>query len=171
MSVDAQCVMNFLPNLPLIWSTPLRVVVAIVFLYFILGISIFAGVGVMIAMIPFNVCVGSLSRMLQVKTMLYKDSRIKIINEMLNGIKVQCFRTVCVRKIKASTYVWLFYIIQQVIKLYTWEIPFQRIICGIRQDELKQIRTNYGLTSIMSAVYTSSSFMVSDYCYRHSILA
>ena len=109
MSIDAQCVMNFLPNLPLIWSTPLRVVVAIVFLYFILGISIFAGVGVMIAMIPFNVCVGSLSRMLQVKTMSYKDSRIKIINEVLNGIKVKCFHTVCVRKINASTYVWLFY--------------------------------------------------------------
>ncbi len=94
MSVDAQCIMNFLPNLPLIWSTPLRVVLAIAFLYFTLGISIFAGVGVMVAMIPFNVCVGSLSRMLQVKTMLHKDSRIKIINEVLNGIKVQCFHTV-----------------------------------------------------------------------------
>ena len=88
MSVDAQCVMNFLPSLPLIWSTPLRVVVAIAFLYFTLGISIFAGVGVMVAMIPLNICVGSLSRMLQVKTMSYKDSRTKIINEVLNGIKV-----------------------------------------------------------------------------------
>lgn len=88
MSVDAQCIMDFLPNLPLIWSTPLRVMAAIAFLYYTLGISIFAGVGVMVAMIPLNICVGSLSRMLQVKTMLYKDSRIKIVNEVLNGIKV-----------------------------------------------------------------------------------
>lgn len=97
MSIDAQCVMNFLPSLPLIWSTPFRVVVAIIFLYFTLGISIFAGVGVMVAMIPFNVCVGSLSRMLQVKTMLYKDSRIKIINEVLNGIKVYSFFHTCAK--------------------------------------------------------------------------
>ena len=88
MSVDAQCIMDFLPNLSLIWSTPLRVIAAIAFLYYTLGISIFAGVGVMVAMIPLNICVGSLSRMLQVKTISYKDSRTKIINEVLNGIKV-----------------------------------------------------------------------------------
>jgi ATP-binding cassette subfamily C (CFTR/MRP) protein 3 len=88
MSVDIQCISEFLPNLQLLWSAPLQVIVAIVSLYFSMGISIFAGVGIMIAMIPVHAYLGGWTRTLQVKQMAFKDSRTKIINEVLHGIKV-----------------------------------------------------------------------------------
>ena len=42
----------------------------------------------MILMIPVNAALATWSRKLQVKQMAFKDSRIKIVNELLNGIKV-----------------------------------------------------------------------------------
>ena len=88
MSVDIQCISEFLPNLQLLWSAPLQVIVAIVSLYFSMGVSIFAGVGIMYAMIPIHAYLGGWTRALQVKQMVFKDSRTKIINEVLHGIKV-----------------------------------------------------------------------------------
>ena len=42
----------------------------------------------MILMIPVNAALATWGRKLQVKQMAFKDSRIKIVNELLNGIKV-----------------------------------------------------------------------------------
>ena len=53
-----------------------------------MGPSIFAGVAVMILTIPVNAVIASYSKKLQAKQMVFKDSRIKIVNEVLNGIKV-----------------------------------------------------------------------------------
>ena len=88
MSVDVQCITDFLPRLQLIWSVPLQGIIAMISLYFTMGISIFAGVGVMLAMIPLNAWLGGWSRMIHMKQMKFKDTRTKIINEVLNGIKV-----------------------------------------------------------------------------------
>jgi hypothetical protein len=54
-----------------------------------MGPSIFAGFAVMLLMIPLNAGVASVSRKMQVKQMGFKDSRIKLVNEVLNGIKVR----------------------------------------------------------------------------------
>ena len=66
MSVDAQRFMDLATNLHLVWSAPLQIVLAIVFLYITMGPSVFAGVGVMILMIPVNSIVASISKRLQV---------------------------------------------------------------------------------------------------------
>ena len=66
MSVDAQRFMDLMTYLHLIWSAPLQIVLSIVFLYIAMGPSVFAGVGVMILMIPVNVITATISRKLQV---------------------------------------------------------------------------------------------------------
>ena len=43
----------------------------------------------MVLMIPLNIWLGNWSKKHQVKQMAHKDSRIKLVNEVLNGIKVQ----------------------------------------------------------------------------------
>ena len=88
MSVDAQRFMDLLPYLHNIWSAPLQIVLSLVFLYLTLGPSIFAGFAIMLLMIPLNIVLGSWIKKLQVKQMGIKDSRIKLVNEVLNGIKV-----------------------------------------------------------------------------------
>ena len=88
MSVDAQRLMDLMSYINMLWSAPLQIVLSLVFLYLTMGPSIFAGFAVMILMIPVNAALATWSRKLQVKQMAFKDSRIKIVNELLNGIKV-----------------------------------------------------------------------------------
>ena len=88
MSVDAQRFMDLVTYIHYLWSNPLQIVLALIFLYSSMGPSIFAGFGVMLLLIPLNMVMAALSRMFQVKLMEKKDSRIKIVNEVLNGIKV-----------------------------------------------------------------------------------
>ena len=88
MSVDAQRFMDLTPYFHTLWSAPLQIILSLVFLYLTMGPSIFAGFAVMILMIPLNASVAGISRKMQVKQMGFKDSRIKLVNEVLNGIKV-----------------------------------------------------------------------------------
>ena len=135
MSVDAQRIMDLMSYIHMIWSAPLQIILSLVFLYMSMGPSIFAGFAVMVLMIPINICLAGLARRLQVKQMILKDSRLKIVNEVLNGIRV--------------------------IKLYAWEIPFQRIIFGIREDELNQLKKNAYLNAATSFTFTCAPFLVS----------
>ena len=66
MSVDAQRFMNLTTYLHLIWSAPLQIsiVLSIVFLYIAMGPSVFAGVGVMILMVPINAIFVSIGKKL-----------------------------------------------------------------------------------------------------------
>lgn len=50
-----------------------------------------AGLAVLVALIPVNGIVANRSKVLQVKEMKCKDNRIKIMNEILNGMKVRSF--------------------------------------------------------------------------------
>ena len=88
MSVDAQRFVDLMIHLHMLWSAPLQIILSLVFLYLTMGPSIFAGFAVMILMIPLNASVAGISRKMQVKQMGFKDSRIKLVNEVLNGIKV-----------------------------------------------------------------------------------
>ena len=88
MSVDAQRVGDILPYINFIWSSPLEISLALYFLYRTLGVSVFAGVGIMVLLVPLNIVVGKQVEKLQVKQMRFKDERVKAINEILSGIKV-----------------------------------------------------------------------------------
>ena len=67
MSVDAQRFMDLMTYFHLIWSAPLQIVLALLFLYFTMGVSIFAGFALMILMIPFNAAIAAKSRKYQVE--------------------------------------------------------------------------------------------------------
>ncbi len=88
MSVDAQRLMDTMTYVHIVWSAPLQIILSLIFLYQTMGPSIFAGFAVMVIMIPVNGVLASQSRKFQVRQMKEKDSRIKLVNEVLNGIKV-----------------------------------------------------------------------------------
>ena len=66
MSVDAQRFMDLMSYLHMIWSAPLQIVLALIFLYITMGFSIFAGFAVMVLLIPINAVIAAKSRTLQV---------------------------------------------------------------------------------------------------------
>lgn len=63
----------------------------IAFIIWPLGVSVLAGLAVLVALIPVNGILANKNKILQVKEMKCKDNRIKIMNEILNGIKVRNF--------------------------------------------------------------------------------
>jgi ABC-type multidrug transport system fused ATPase/permease subunit len=139
MSVDAQRFMDLVTYIHMLWSAPLQIVLALVFLYMSMGPSIFAGFIVMILLIPLNALMAFISQKFQVKQMIKKDARIKLVNEVLNGIKV--------------------------IKLYAWEIPFKRLIMGVRQEEINVLRASAYLNAGFSFTWTCAPFMVKLYIF------
>ena len=91
MSVDAQRIGDILPYINDIWSSPLQISLALYFLYQTLGVAVFAGVGTMVLLVPVNIVVAKKVGKLEVKQMKFKDQRVKLMNEILSGIKVITF--------------------------------------------------------------------------------
>lgn len=79
--------MDLTAYLNMIWSAPLQITLALYFLWRILGPSVLAGLAVMIILIPVNGFIANRVKTLQIKQMKNKDERVKLMNEVLNGIK------------------------------------------------------------------------------------
>ncbi|XP_060060875.1 ATP-binding cassette sub-family C member 3 [Erinaceus europaeus] len=134
MSVDAQRLMDVAPFLNLLWSAPLQIFLATYFLWQNLGPSVLAGLAFMVLLIPLNGAMAIKMRALQVEQMKFKDSRVKLMSEILGGIKV--------------------------LKLYAWEPSFLEQVGGIRQDELRLLRRTAYLHAISSFIWICSPFLV-----------
>ena len=74
-------------------------IVCLYFLWETLGPSVLAGVAVMVLLIPVNAVIAKYNKKLQVAQMKFKDSRIKLMNEVLNGIKVSHQRSTVSRSV------------------------------------------------------------------------
>ncbi|XP_069785764.1 ATP-binding cassette sub-family C member 3 isoform X2 [Narcine bancroftii] len=134
MSVDAQRFMDLTPFLNMLWSAPLQICLALYFLWQYLGPSVLAGVAVMILLIPFNAIIAMKSRSFQAQQMQCKDLRIKLMNEILNGIKV--------------------------LKLYAWEESFKQKILSIREQELNILKKAAYLNALSTFTWSSAPFVV-----------
>ncbi|KAM9612290.1 ATP-binding cassette sub-family C member 2 isoform 4-T7 [Morphnus guianensis] len=88
MSADAQRFMDMANFVHQLWSSPLQITLSIVFLWGELGPSVLAGIAVMMLLIPINGFLVAKAKTIQVRNMKNKDERMKIMSEILNGIKV-----------------------------------------------------------------------------------
>lgn len=88
MAVDAQRFMDLTTYINMIWSAPLQIALALYFLWAQLGPSVLAGLAVMIILIPVNSVIANKIKDLQIRQMKNKDERVKLMNEILSGIKV-----------------------------------------------------------------------------------
>nr|XP_051703446.1 multidrug resistance-associated protein 1 isoform X1 [Oryctolagus cuniculus] len=134
MSVDAQRFMDLATYINMIWSAPLQVILALCLLWLNLGPSVLAGVAVMVLMVPFNAVMAMKTKTYQVAHMKSKDNRIKLMNEILNGIKV--------------------------LKLYAWELAFKEKVMDIRQEELKVLKKSAYLAAVGTFTWVCTPFLV-----------
>jgi ABC-type multidrug transport system fused ATPase/permease subunit len=88
MAVDAQRLQDTMSYLAILWSGLFQIAVSLWYLYSLLGVSVFAGVFVMVVAVPLTGRISLQSRALQKKVMNVKDSRIKVENEVLGGMKI-----------------------------------------------------------------------------------
>ncbi|XP_025410477.1 multidrug resistance-associated protein 1 isoform X2 [Sipha flava] len=135
MAVDAHRFVDLTTYLNMVWSAPFQIALAIYFLWQSLGPSVLAGLFVMIVLIPINGVVAAKARNLQIKQMKNKDQRVKLMNEILSGIKV--------------------------LKLYAWEPSFEQKVLDIRGKEIKVLRTAAYLNAATSFIWACAPFLVS----------
>ncbi|OMJ18465.1 Metal resistance protein YCF1 [Smittium culicis] len=136
MSVDAQRISDTTQYGHIIWSAPLQIFIALYLLFQTLGWSSLVGALVMVFAIPLNTYITRKMRIIQKTKMKCKDSRVRLTEESLQGIKI--------------------------LKLYAWETPFLERIRIVRNDlEIKNL-INFGiLNSLQTAIIISVPFFVS----------
>lgn len=72
MTTDAQRIMDLMTYFNTIWSGPFQIIIALYFLYNTMGLSILAGVGVMLLLIPINMIFSKVLKKLQVSDKFWK---------------------------------------------------------------------------------------------------
>ena len=98
MSIDTQHIQDTINYFWAVWSSPLQIGVCLYFLYEAVGPSMFSGFGVLVLLFPINGIIMSKLHKLQGQQMIQKDNRIKLLTEVLNGIKVGLgFFYICVK--------------------------------------------------------------------------
>jgi ATP-binding cassette subfamily C (CFTR/MRP) protein 1 len=144
IAVNAQTVCDLTTFLNTLWSAPLQIILAIWMLWSYLGVSALIGVATMVFFIPVNVTLGNIVKKLQTQKLKVTDSRIKMINEILSGMKV--------------------------LKFYGWEDSFKNIVLNIRQKEL-DLYKKIGLYGVgTSLTWTLAPLVVSIVSFATFVL-
>ena len=103
-----------MPIINLTWIAPLQMSLYLYFMYVEIGSAIFVGLGIFLIAIPLNILIAKKAEKFQTNQMEYKDHRMKIMNEILGGIRG--------------------------IKLQGWECSFINNVQEIRGSEEKEMR-------------------------------
>ncbi|KAH9492692.1 Multidrug resistance-associated protein 1, partial [Bulinus truncatus] len=146
MSVDCQRLQEILTMFFFIWTTPVQIVFSVLLLYNTIGPSVMVGVGMLVLLVPVNTWIGSKQKLIQETLLTIKDSRIKMVNEILNGMKV--------------------------LKLYAWENEFKSKVEAIRSMEVRHLYKIallyvlsglcWGLAPYLVGMLTFATYVLSD---------
>ena len=135
MTTDIQKCHNLIIHLNLIWSESLIFIVSLGYLYKILGWSIIAGFLVLSLLLPLNIYVTSKRKFIHSMLVVHKDSRYKVINEIIAGITT--------------------------LKVYAWEESFIAKVMGYRKEELAQLKHAMHLRAGHIFIATLAPFIMS----------
>ncbi|KAK3738617.1 hypothetical protein RRG08_040275 [Elysia crispata] len=139
MSVDAEHIQNVMNYGWTLWSSTLQICLSLYLLYDTVGVSMFAGAGFLLLLIPANGVATAILGTYETQIMQFKDQRMKLLNEMLSGIKI--------------------------VKLFAWEKSFEERILHIRELELKKLLySGYALT-LINFSWTAAPFLTSMVTY------
>ena len=113
MSNDTTQLQRFIQFGGMTMVAPLQIIISLILIYQQVGNATWVGVGFMVALAPVNVVVFSVVGKMRRKVLKYSDLRVKMMNEILAGIRI--------------------------IKFYAWEKPFSREVGKLRDSELKAL--------------------------------
>ncbi|MCJ8739010.1 hypothetical protein PDJAM_G00042380 [Pangasius djambal] len=134
VSTDTQKLMDFVVYFNAVWLAPIEIGLCLFFLWQRLGPSALAGIATVIFIFPLNGLIAKMRSKLQEVQMKHMDGRIKLMNEILNGIKI--------------------------LKFYAWEKAFEERVLSFREKELKALKKSQILYSISIASFNSSTFLI-----------
>ena len=136
MAVDTQRLQDLTQYGQMLWSAPFQIVLCMASLYQLVGISMLAGVGAMILMVPINGLIARIMKNLQKKQMKNKDARTRLVTEILNNMKS--------------------------IKLFAWSTAFMNKLNFVRNEqELKTLRKIGASQAFANFTWSTTPFLVS----------
>ena len=130
--------------IPFIFAGPLQTIISIIYLYFFLEWSVLVGCSVLVVYLPFQMYMGSLFSRLRGKTAILTDERIRLMNEIIPSMRV--------------------------IKMYTWEKPFAKLVEIARRREVAKIKITSLLRGVNMALFFVSSKIIIFLCFVVFIL-
>uniref|UniRef100_A0AAF5PGH3 ABC-type glutathione-S-conjugate transporter n=1 Tax=Wuchereria bancrofti TaxID=6293 RepID=A0AAF5PGH3_WUCBA len=134
MSVDVQRFQDIASFIMLFWSAPFQILLAIYFLWRLLGIAVVAGLTVLFATIPLTSYISLRMKNCQGRQMKLRDERLKFMSEILNGIRI--------------------------IKFYAWEKSMQQLVLEIREKEIAVLREIALYNAAISLTWSCAPFLV-----------
>ncbi|KAK3751067.1 hypothetical protein RRG08_044643 [Elysia crispata] len=114
-----------------LWVGPLQCLVALVYLWYRLGPQLLAAMAVVLLLMPTQLLMGKLFSRLRGKTAVHTDKRVKVMNEIISGIRI--------------------------IKLYCWEKPFGRLVENLRRLEVTQLRRTRRVQACVMGPFVATS--------------
>ncbi|XP_038064939.1 multidrug resistance-associated protein 4-like [Patiria miniata] len=109
-----------------LWIAPLQLTAVVALAWREIGVSCLAGISILIFMAPLQGYMAKLCSKFRSKTALLSDARIRIMNEVISGIRV--------------------------IKIYAWEHSFGKLVAESREKEVRKILHSAYLRAIIGAL-------------------
>ncbi|PVD27625.1 hypothetical protein C0Q70_12791 [Pomacea canaliculata] len=111
-----------------------KIIMVVGVLYVYIGPSVFAGVIVLLLLVPLNSYISSCQKKLNISNLKFKDKRLRLTNDMLSGMRV--------------------------VKMYAWEPSFEKMINDSRSEETKVLLRISYLNMFMGVFYYFAPFLV-----------
>ncbi|KAF8154768.1 multidrug resistance-associated ABC transporter [Crassisporium funariophilum] len=141
MTTDVDRVSDFAWHVFSLVDAPIEIVIGTIFLYSLLGVSCFFGLGVTCLFLPMNHYAGKVVVGAQENLMKARDERVALMNEVLGGIRM--------------------------LKFMAWERSFEKKILKIRDKELKYQKLNYTIETFWNAIWNGSPILVTLVSFWH----
>ncbi|KAL2398676.1 ABC transporter 7 [Exophiala dermatitidis] len=135
MSVDSFKVADICAYLHFLWAAvPVQLIMAVSLLYKVLGFSSFAGIVLMILILPLNLYIAKSFQAAQKRIMAATDARIHVTNEVLQNIRI--------------------------IKYFAWEQRFQNNVNEKRKIELDALWRKYVLWASAATIWSGVPIII-----------
>lgn len=135
MSTDSDRIVNFFQSFHAFWSLPVQIVIVLYLLYQQIGLTFLTGLGFTIILIPINKVIASKIGKLSQDMMFYKDERVKLISEIIYGIRT--------------------------IKMNNYENYFDDRVKTIREQELRALRGRKYLDAFCVYFWATTPVLIS----------
>ncbi|CAI9276050.1 unnamed protein product [Lactuca saligna] len=133
-TVDATRIGEFPLWFHRVWMIPLQICLAIVIIYFSVGVATFASLLVVTLTVVGNIPLGKLQHENLTGLMMTQDRRLKGITEAVTNMKV--------------------------LKLYAWETHFREVVGKLRSEEMRCLSAVISQRGVYLALYWSSPAVV-----------
>ena len=145
IQLDTQNLQDVLGYLNMAWATPVAIILSFYSLWNLLGPSSMAGLAVLLLLVPINAYLKRRMKHYNKATAKLKDTRIKVMNEILDGMKV--------------------------LKFYAWERSFKDKVTETRLQEIENLKKFMIFNAVQKFVFVVTPFAVAISTFATFVLS